>query len=168
VIEEGFDVAIRIGELPASSLIARRLADSGLVLVASKGYAETHAMPQSTPDLQKHRLIDLSANASATEWKLSSKDGNETILPVSPRTAISDPGVLLDMIGHGLGIGTVPMIYAISGLQDGSLVRALPELTRGTRPVNAVYPSRRQLAPKVRVFLDFVAESIALMQKQWT
>jgi DNA-binding transcriptional LysR family regulator len=166
LIEEGFDVAIRIGELPASSLIARKLADSDLILVASKRYAETHTMPQIATDLKSHRLIDLSANASATEWKLFSKDGDDTNLPVLPRAAISDPGVLLDMVGHDLGIGTVPMIYAISGLKDGSLVRVLPELTRGSRPVHAVYPSRRQLTPKVRVFLDFVAESITLMHRQ--
>jgi DNA-binding transcriptional LysR family regulator len=165
LIEEGFDVAIRIGELPVSSLIARKLGTSEVVLVASKHYAKNHPLPQQLQDLKDHRLIDLSTNVSATEWQFISQDRHNMSLPVSPRMAIADPGVLLDMVVSDLGVGTIPMIYADAGIRSGALVRVLPDWSRGTRPVHAVYPSRRQLTPKVRVFLDFVAESLALLQR---
>ena len=71
-----------------------------------------------------------------------------------------DPGLILDLARQGLGIAPMPELYAAQALDSGELVRVLPEWTRGETPIHAVYPSRRSLAPKLRAFVEFVAEAL--------
>jgi DNA-binding transcriptional LysR family regulator len=156
LVEEGIDLAIRTGELPLSSLIARKLADMPLILVASKVYADKTRLPETPADLLAHSLIDLQPGFTAKTWRLFAEGSAEAfVVPVDPHMAIADPGIILDMVAQGAGIAPAPRIYAADGLASGALVHVLPGLHAGIRPIHAVYPSRRQLAPKVRVFLDF-------------
>jgi DNA-binding transcriptional LysR family regulator len=156
LVEEGLDLAIRIGDLPSSSLVARKLADVPLVLVASQAYVRAHGSPATPADLMAHSLIDLQPGLTSKTWRLVTDSKEAIDTPVDPHMAIADPGIILDMVYQGAGIALVPGVYATSGLTSGALVQVLPGLTAGTRPIHAVYPSRRLLAPKVRVFLDFV------------
>jgi DNA-binding transcriptional LysR family regulator len=156
LVEEGIDLAIRTGELPFSSLVARKLADMPLILVASKAYAETTGLPETPAALLAHSLIDLQPGLTSRTWRLFEGGGTDGIeTPVDPHMAIADPGIILDMVRQGAGIAPVPALYAASGLSSGALVHVLPGVTAGRRPIHALYPSRRLLAPKVRVFLDF-------------
>lgn len=160
LVQEGFDLAIRIGELPASSLVARKLLDARLILVAAPAYVARHGFPVAPAELAQHQLIELGAEPRPGGWRLSRRDGEALSIAVAPRLAVADPGVVIDLAMSGLGVATVPDIYAAMPLRLGGLVRILPDFDSGTRPIHAVYPSRRQLAPKVSAFVDFTAEAL--------
>lgn len=158
LIERRIDVAIRIGELPDSSLVARRLAEVPVVLAASPAYLAARGKPDRPEALADHDVVMLGNRAEPARWTLASEsDGGEVQVPVAPRLAINEPSVVLDLVLGGMGIGVVPAIYSKAAFADGSLVRVLPGWRRGVRPVHALYPSRRLLTPKVRAFVDFAA-----------
>jgi DNA-binding transcriptional LysR family regulator len=156
LVENGIDLALRIGELPSSSLVARRLTETALVMVASpRLLAEA---PVAAPaDLAMRPILALSDQATPAIWALQDAVGKVTRVPVTPRIAINEPGILMDLILAGQGIGVLPEIYAAPLLAGGQLARVLPGHTLGRRPIHAVYPSRRQLSPKVRAFIDFLS-----------
>jgi DNA-binding transcriptional LysR family regulator len=156
LVEERVDVALRIGELPASSLVARKLHDARQILVAAPAYLDAAPGIDSPADLYRHRLIELGPQVGLSSWVLHGL-GDVTVL-VAQRAAAADPGIVLDMALGGLGIAAVPDLYAAAHLRIGSLRRVLPDFDRGHRPIHALYPSRRQLTPKVRAFVDFAAE----------
>ncbi len=161
LIEEGMDVAIRVGDLPPTSLIARRLAQTQLVLVASHDYVQTHGLPVTPPELNGHSLIDLRTTATENRWQLFGAFGQVITCPVSPRLAIAEPSILLDMVEQGAGIGAVPYVYAAGPIAAGRIVRVLPAFHQGLRPIHAIYPSRRLLTLKVRVFVDFAQDCLS-------
>ncbi len=154
------DVAIRVGDLPPTSLIARKLAETQVVLVASNDYARTRGLPVTPLELNRHVLIDLRARATENRWQLIGEGGRVITCPVSPRLAIGEPSILLDLVEQGVGIGAVPHIYAAGPIRAGRLVRVLPGFHQGLRPIHAIYPSRRLLAPKVREFVDFTDQCL--------
>lgn len=159
LIEEGIDVAIRIGELPPSSLVARRLATTPIILVAAPAYVEQRGVPQVPSDLLTHEVVNLRPDTGPDAWVLEAS-GARLSLTVKPSIAVHDPGLVLDLARQGLGIAPVPELYARQALASGDIVRVLPDYSRGTTPIHAVYPSRRILAPKVRAFVEFAAEAM--------
>ncbi len=159
LVEEGVDVAIRIGALPSSSLVARRLAMVPQILAAAPDYLKKHGTPKTPADLIHHDIINLKKDAAPDNWSLEG-DGDSAQVAVRPVIAIHDPGILLDLVVQGLGIGVVPSVYAERDLKARRIVRVLPEYRRAMIPVHALYPSRRMLAPKVRAFVEFAAEII--------
>lgn len=160
LVEEGIDLALRVGELPDSSLAARQIASVGLGLVAATRLFSENSAPASPDDLGSWPLIDLAARANP-RWSLTDRAGRITELDVSPALGIAEPGAVLDMVDAGLGIGKVPLLYAREGLRTKRLTRILPDYELGRRAVTAVYPSRRQLPPKVSLFVDFAAACFA-------
>lgn len=158
LIEEGFDVAIRIGDLSPSSLVVRRLRDATLILVASRAYRDQAGLPEQPSDLFRHRTLDLNRTLVSTPWTLYRAEGGSILTQAQPLLATADPGVLLDLALQGMGIATIPDIYAAPLFATGALVPVLPAYHRGIRPVQAVFPTRYQVSPKVRAFLDFAAE----------
>jgi DNA-binding transcriptional LysR family regulator len=163
VVAQGFDVALRVGDLPASNLVARKLYETPLVLVASPAYLKRHGTPRTAAELQSHTLIDLAAAPMASAWTLQRRgDLPAPAAEVRPLFATPEPGLVLDMALTGTGVATVPYLYAAPHLDRGTLLPVLPEYHRGMRPIHAVYASRRQLAPKVRAFIDFAAECLGM------
>jgi DNA-binding transcriptional LysR family regulator len=162
LVEQGIDVALRVGELPTSTLVARKLRDARVILVASPAYASARGLPSEPADLAGHRLIELGSAVDGREWKLFGPDGAAKSAPVTLRLAAADPGIVIDLALQGLGIACAPDLYGADPIAQGRLVRVLPGYDRGVRPVHAVYPSRRQLTPKVRAFVDFAAQCMAL------
>ena len=160
LVQDGVDLAIRIGALPPSSLVARRLADARVILVAAPDYLARHGAPAAPADLAGHRLAHLGPEPEPGCWTLVSAAGGSTTVAVTPGIAVGDPGVLIDMAMAGVGITPVPDLYAAEPLRQGRLVRVLPGFEAGQRPIHAVYPSRRHLAPKVGAFIDFAAEAM--------
>jgi DNA-binding transcriptional LysR family regulator len=158
LVEEGFDLAVRIGELPPSSLVSRRLAVADHILVASAEYLARRPPPATPEQLVSHDILDLSPNLGAGAWTLIGPDGRKAEVPVAPVMAILDPSLLLDAAGRGLGIAMVPSLYARACLRNGTLQRVLPGWSRGSKPIHVVYPSKRSLAPKVRAFIEFLTE----------
>jgi DNA-binding transcriptional LysR family regulator len=160
LVEQGIDVAIRTGELPPSSLVARKLCVSRQILVATPGYVAAHGLPRLPSDLGRHRLIDLCHGQPGAAWQLTGANGATATIAVAPRMAVPDPSLAIDLALQGLGIVAAPDLYCAAHVASGRLMRLLPDHHRGERPVQAVYPSRRQLTPKVRAFVDFAADAI--------
>ncbi len=154
-VADGVDVAVRIGDVGPATLIARKLADAPLVMVASPEYIARRGMPDRPEDLPDHALIDLRSRAQ-NEWTLFGPGGAQTQVAVAPEVATPEPAVALGFAQSGIGVATAPYLYAASALEAGALVRVLPDYHRGIRQISVVHPSRRLSPPKVRAFVDFI------------
>ncbi|MDH3473352.1 MAG: LysR family transcriptional regulator [Rhodospirillales bacterium] len=165
LIEEGYDMAIRIGALGDSSLIARRLAPSHRVLCAAPSYLDQHGRPQAPEDLAKHDCLVYSYQSLGREWRLASSGGGpgggpdgERRVKIAGRLAVNNGDALLSAAVGGFGINFLPSFIAGEALRSGRLERLLPGWRDAEQSgVYAVYPAGRNLAPKVRVFIDFLA-----------
>ncbi len=155
MIDEGVDVAIRTGPMADSSLIARKLADVRLILVAAADWQGP--LPDDPAALAALPLIDLTNRLPRRSWRLHGS-GGEIDVEVNPRLAFGEPSIVLDMVLQGVGIGIVPEIYARSELATGRLRQVLPQWHLGLRPIHAVYPSRRLMSPKLSAFLHFLQD----------
>jgi DNA-binding transcriptional LysR family regulator len=150
MIREGVDLEIRIGSLPDSSLIARKLPSIELWLVASPAYLERRGMPSDLADLIDHDLV---TREPTSRWTFH-KAADERTIEVSGRIVIPDAGGQKVVIERGAGIGCLPSYLAAPGVQIGSLVNLLPTWRRPAIDIHAVYPSHRSMSAKVRVFID--------------
>ncbi len=158
VIEEGFDLAIRIGELEDSSLAARKLAPNRRVVCASPDYLRRHPAPRTPEDLQRHNC--LTTNDLQMNWEYKGPDGKRGVVRVSGHYACDNWEVLREWAMAGLGIALKSTWDVRRQLEDGTLVPLLPGYDFGTDvAIYAVYPHRRYLPAKTRVFIDFLADS---------
>jgi len=159
LVEEGFDVAVRISSLADSSLIARKLASVQGVTIAAPKYLAERSTPQVPEDLRAHEaIIDLN-RGDTWEFGTGSK---RLIVRMSGRLRFGDPYIVMAAALAGLGIARVPDFVAEDNLKNGSLVRLL-EKYEPAAPVTmyVVYPHARHLASKVRAFVDFLVERYA-------
>lgn len=160
LVHEGFDLAIRVGTLPDSSLAARRLGELRYGLYASPGYLARQGSPQAPQELLQHALLAFNAGSQRQVWLL--RRGDEACpvntegrarLRVNSRFAVCDAAV------QGLGIGLLPHQVAELPLAQGRLVPVLVGWQPPPVPVHAVFASTRYLAPKVRAFIDHAVAS---------
>lgn len=163
LVDEGFDVAVRIGGMVDSSLIAKRLGPIRRVICASPSYLQHYGTP-GTPDDLKHHLCLLNSNMPmANEWQfqtLAGKNNPSKVWPVEVRGRLSaNNGDALRIAAlKGLGLTSLPTFIVGADLQNGSLVTVLDDYMSQHLSLNAVYPTARHLSPKVRAFVDFLAE----------
>ena len=158
LVEEGFDVAVRIVRLEDSSLIARRLAPNRLVLCAAPFYLRAHGAPRAVEDLKGHECLLYSYLAAGDVWRLCGP-GGERRLAVTGRLHINNGNALLAAALGGLGVALLPCFICGEDLRAGRLIQVLPEWSGpADTAIAAVYPASRNLSPKVRVFVDFLAE----------
>ncbi len=156
VIEERIDVAIRIGWLEDSQLIARRLLDSPRVLCASPGYLGRHGIPEQPRDLAHHQWIILSLLPTPYRQTLSA--GGETCtVHVSGRFRTNSTLALRSLLLAGAGIGVLAEFLVGEDIRQGRLVRLLPAWDVGDAGIYAVYRDREYMPAKTRVFIDFLA-----------
>lgn len=161
LLTEEIDVAIRIGPLPDSELIARRLATFELWPCASPAYLAGRGTPARPEDLTGHALI---AHADREHpWRFTSRSGAQRAIEIVGAAAVPEPAVALTMLIDGAGIGRLPDFYAADALEAGTLVRVLPEWAGDRVEAHALYPSHRSLSAKVRVFIDAMVEHMARM-----
>ena len=158
VVSGAVDVAIRMGHLSDSSLIARKLMDSHSVVCASPDYFRQHKKPQSALDLRDHNCLSFRTSANQVSWNLSDEQGEFMEIPVSGNFRVNSLAMLKDAALKGAGIIFVPRWYTQQEINQGLLV-PLDFKTIGT-PIHAVFANNRQLAPKVRVFIDFLTEQL--------
>jgi len=154
LVGEGFDLAIRAGTLDDSSLIARRLAPAGLMVVASPSYLAAHGTPTVIEDLRNHACLLLGTGIAGHQWPLTGPDGPLTVAVTGPLVA-NDIGILYRACVGGLGIARLPRFLIAEDLAAGRLVPVLPEASPADAGVYLVYPGGRKVPGKVRVFLDF-------------
>jgi DNA-binding transcriptional LysR family regulator len=157
LLEEGFDLAVRIARLTDSSLVARRLAPNRLAMCASPDYIARHGEPKAPSDLGTHACLTYSYSPDPEHWMLS-VDGKLTDVKIGGRLRANNGDALrLAAIGNQ-GLVVLPTFMVGDDLRAGRLV----EVMRGATPVDsaiyAVYPSRRYLTPKVRAFIDFLID----------
>ncbi len=165
MVEEGIDLAIRVGELTDPGLIARRIGTTRRVVVATPDYLARRGEPVTPADLASHDCIVYSRLATGTTWPFHGPDGPMTV-PISGRFHVNNTeGVRAAILG-GLGIGMVPIWHFVEGeVESGGLSVLLSGFEPRPHPINAVYPSRRFLAPKVRAMIDFLAAEFELDPK---
>lgn len=158
LVEEGVDVAVRIGALTDSSLVARRIAKTQSVACASPAYLAEHGEPETPEDLAGHGCLLYSYLSTANVWRFQGPDGRE--IPVAVNGALrANNGILLaDAAAAGRGIVMGPGFYVASRIRSGELRRILESFRLPELGIHAVYPQREYVPPKVRAFVDFLAE----------
>ncbi|MBI3993270.1 MAG: LysR family transcriptional regulator [Candidatus Lambdaproteobacteria bacterium] len=158
LVDEGFDVAVRAGRLADSTLLGRRLSAEWRVVVASPAYLQRRGTPTSPAGLAAHDGIHFGLLPRPALWTLQSQDGAAADVPMQARLVVNDFHVLREATAAGLGIAMIPHDLCAGDIRSGRLQRLLPRWQSPDAPLHAVYPSGRHLAPKVRAFLDLLAE----------
>ena len=161
IVEEGFDLAIRISRAGTADHAARKLATSTNILCASPGYLKHWGQPEIPADLLGHRCIGYSYAATADEWQLADRNGKLHAVAVNchMHTNNGDTARAAALAGHG--VIWQPTFLIGDDLRAGRLVRVLPEYRLPDIDVLAVYPSRRHVSAKVRAVIDFLVDAFA-------
>jgi DNA-binding transcriptional LysR family regulator len=158
IVEEGYDMAIRISRAGSTSHVARKLASSHNILCAAPAYLAQHGAPATPADLLQHHCIGYSYNAT-DEWVMLDHEGKQhTVkLPFAMRTNNGDTARAVALGGQG--IIWQPTFLIGADLRAGRLVQVLQDYRLPDIDIQAVYPSRRHLSAKVRVMIDFLVEA---------
>lgn len=159
LVAEGFDLSIRIGALDDSSLVARRLASNRRVLCASPEYLREHGAPATPQDLKQHQCLLLMGRAGRNDvWRFTGADGQTVAVNVDGCIDANQGELLRDAAVAGLGIATHSIWHIVDDLRSGRLQVVLPDYALPDTGIHAVMPQRRLVPPRVRAFVDFVAE----------
>ncbi|HEX7968663.1 MAG TPA: LysR family transcriptional regulator [Stellaceae bacterium] len=154
---EGHDLAVRVGRLPDSNLVARKLAPSRMAVVASPAYVAAHGKPATPGDLVGRPLLSYSNRSMADEWRFTGL-GDRLAGRLTQRMSANNGEVLLDAAVAGLGIAALPTFIASPALARGDLLRLLERHPIEESGIYALYLPNRHLSAKVRRFVDFLAE----------
>lgn len=159
LVEEGTDVAVRIGPLADSTLVARRIYETDIVTCASPEYLALHGEPKTPRELDGHNCLGVFAvsRGEVLQWVFE-KDGERVVRTPGSRLSVSNAEALLDAAVNGAGIVVMFEMYASRWIASGALRPILTDWQRpDPYPISVVYPQSRHLSAKVRVFVDFVA-----------
>lgn len=159
IVDEGFDVAIRIGELKDSSLVARKLSIFEYVVCASPDYIAKAGLPETPEDLLQHHCLDFTNWHSQGGWKLMQKQLRSKAGP-APRLESNNVQALHTAAVKGIGIIMMPKELLRPDIEAGRLIELMKEHVPPPRPIHAVYPKERQLAPKLTSFVDFLVKKL--------
>ena len=168
LVAEGFDVAIRSasGNLPDSTLVARKLAPLRHALCASPGYIDRHGLPGTPAELIEHNCVLFSYSSDANEWTLHGEGVPERV-SVSGSYRVNNSEALLEALRQGIGIGRLPTFVAGPDLKAGRLVEVLESYRFPDHAFYAVFPEREYLPAKVRSFLEFAIEYFGGDEPYW-
>lgn len=165
LVEEGIDLAIRVGDITEPGLIARRIGTSRRVVVAAPDYLAGRGTPQRPEDLKDHDCVVYQRLAAGANWAFIGDKGPLSV-PISGRFRVNNTEGVRAAILEGLGIGYVPVWHFVGDeIESGQLTLLLKDWEPRPQPISAVYPSRRYLAPKVRAMIDFLADELQLDPK---
>lgn len=163
LIDDQQDLAIRITDRPPPGLMGRSLMDIRHGVFASPRYLEGTTVPSHPHHLREHSCIYLGEEPSDARWRFS-RAGRSVSVSVRGRYAANHTGVRLDAVERGLGIGSLPCFVAAPALQEGRIVQVLPDWEFRTHYCGAawaLYPPTRHLPPKLRLFVEFLAQRLA-------
>jgi len=161
LVAEGFDVAVRFGEPPSSSLVARKLIDTRIVTVATPDYLDRHGRPEKPADLANHVCIQVRDPVRGQPFPWEFQCGRKLIkVPTSGRLLLTDVGTILGACLSGAGVAQIKALGIQKLLDDGQLIDLFPDWPDERFPLYALYPSRHLPAAKVRAFIDFVTAAI--------
>lgn len=159
LISEGFDMAIRVGELEDSSLMARKICETQRRMIAAPKYFEDYGRPERIDDLNEHKLLHYSNSSAGNVWKLIAPSGELRQVRTAGWLTVNDGQSLLNAAVGGLGIAYLPSFLYAEPLRKGLLEDAMPDLPMDVQGVYAVYPPGRYIQPKVRAFIDYLVEA---------
>lgn len=154
LLEEGFDLAIRAGDLPDSSLVSRRLGSATARLFAAPSYLRRHGTPSTVLELAGHALADNAPAGATSGWRLTHDDGSEQHAESRFGLATNDALLLRELAATGAGIATLPVFVAAPAVSAGRLVPVLSGWATRRVDVHAVFPSHKSLSPALRAFVD--------------
>ncbi|HEX7326984.1 MAG TPA: LysR family transcriptional regulator [Casimicrobiaceae bacterium] len=166
LVDEGYDIAIRIATLPSSSLVSRRLATTRMVLCASPGYLKEHGTPLHPSELARHSVIAYSYWSTGDEWRFEGPQG-----PVSVRTRpcmhTNSGETCRAMALASQGVIREPSFLVGDDLAAGRLVELMPEFRSLELGIYAIYPTRKHVSQKVRALIDFLADTLEDPRNAW-
>jgi len=161
LISEGFDMAVRIGELEDSTLRARKLTETTRRMIASPSYLQRFGRPQRIDDLNSHKLLHYANSANSAVWRLTAPSGEKRQVRTSGWLTVNDGQSLLNACISGLGIAYLPSFLFAEAMAEGKVEEVMPGLPVETQGIYAVYPPGRFTQPKVRAFIDFLVQAFA-------
>ena len=160
LLEEGFDVGIRIGELPDSSMRAIKVGQVRRVLCASPGYLAMNGVPNSPSDLAKHKIVAASGVSPVMDWKFA----QDITVKVKPRLTVNSNDAAIEAIQEGLGISRLLSYQVASYVNSGQLQTVLSDYEPKVLPIHVVHREGRYASAKVRTFVDFIVSRLRTAQ----
>ena len=167
MIEDRLDLAMRVGEVTDASLVVRRSGTASFVVVAAPSYIERKGKPSTPADLTSHTCIVHDVGPGSNVWTFVTSDGSQQF-HVSGGFLANDFSAVRIAARSGYGIALLPLFEVLDDLRSGMLVCMLSEFPAPSIPLSAVYPSRRHLAPRTRLVLDFILEQAREVQAMLT
>jgi DNA-binding transcriptional LysR family regulator len=164
LVEQGIDLAVRMGRLADSTLGARWLGRNPWVMVAAPAYLKAHGTPKQPAELSRHACLIYSTVQGDDRWMLVSADGNEQVVPVRGPLRSNNLSAVLAAAREGLGVAILPCYVARESLADGAVKPILERWTLPTQEIHAVYPSPKLVPSKVSSFIEHLK---AAMEGAW-
>ena len=159
LVEEGYDLAVRIARLPNSSLVSKKLASTRLVLCASPAYLKKHGRPRHPSELMDHTVLSYSLLSTGDQWHFEGPQGSVSVT-VKPRMRTNSGDTCVAAARKGKGVVLQPSFMVNADLQSGALVELMPDYHSIEFGIYAVYPTRQHVSPKVRALIDFLAKAL--------
>jgi DNA-binding transcriptional LysR family regulator len=163
MVEERLDLALRAGEVTDASLVVRRVGYLGRAVVAAPIYLERHGAPSTPEDLATHVCLVHDVTAEPDIWRFTGPDGTSSVR-VQGGFLANDSAAIHRAARAGHGIALLPEVQLIDDLRAGRLFRLLEDFPSQRSPMHLVYPSRRNLAPRTRLVMDFLVEQTQVIQ----
>ena len=157
LVEQGIDLRIHVGEVEDETVIAQLIGHKPVWLFAARAYVEKHGTPLTPEALAAHQVIRFSGASTKRRWDFA-KNGKVQSLDLKPRIRINNLDALCEAVCAGVGISSGPVWWFDNSPAQSALVRLLPDYDMGEVPLYAVYPSRRFVPQKVRIFIDYLKE----------
>lgn len=157
-VADNFDLVIRVGQQQDSSIMAKKLASTRMQIIGSPAYFEKHGVPTRIDDLNQHSLLHYSNQPMGSVWKLDSPSGERRTIRASGNLTVNDGHSLLKAAEAGLGIAYLPCFLYHKALEEGRIMPVLTDLPEQSQNIYAMYPHGQYTQPKLRAFLDFLAE----------
>ena len=160
LVEDGVDLAVRIGHLPDSTLVARQVGEMRRIVVASRDYLRRRGEPKTPQEIAAHDTIQFGAMTAGPDWRFIEEDGHEIRIAVTPRFSSNSADAAIHYAEQGGGLTRVMAYQAAESLKAKRLQIVLKKFELPAMPIHIVYPTSRLLSAKVRTFIDLVAETV--------
>ncbi len=159
LVKDGIDVAIRIGPMTDSALIAKKIGNSPRVIIASPDYLSSHDEPSTLEDLSDHNCIVYTLLTTRNEWHFTGPNGKESIL-VNGRFSVNNPRTICEAVIAGQGIAVAPLWLISNAIKSEKVKVILKDYVPTPLEIHAVFPGRRYVPAKVRCFIDYLSKEL--------
>ena len=166
LVEAGIDLSLRVGALPDSTLVSRRLTRLRSVVCAAPDYLRHHPPPEHPEGLADHPCLFYSYSDNRDCWEFKDAAGSRRMV-VTAHHQVNNSEVLCELLAQGAGVGRVPTYVAASWIRAGRLIPLFPHFEMPTRPLNIVMPGRERIPAKVELFRDYLIDTLGGETPEW-